>query len=739
MKKLNYFLLGAAALMMTACSQDEVNLGGASDGNLQITVKLPAEGLGTRSFGDGYTATNLLMYVYDADTKAYVTQQTATFPSNALQTTVSFNLVNGKSYYIAFLAESANAASVYSVNTADATLTVNYGAMTAYNTDAYDCFYQVYSTGVIGTDTPESSVTLYRPVAQVNWGTSDLTNPAVTQAYGTNITSSVTTTAYTTFDLLGENSEGKVVGTVDETQTEEITLGYLAPPTGETFPVSGYDYLSMQYLLVPRESSLLDLTLNISNNDGSTVLSKVEVSSAPVQANYRTNIYGSLLTNTTTVSVLKDPTWGTPDNSVQFTWDGTSLTYPAVDSEGNYNVTRASDLAGLAAMVNGTDGQTATDFSGQTIVLAADFDMGGNDFEQIGAATRSGASAMGTKAFNGVFDGQGHTISNVKISGNNVAANVVGFIAYMNNPAASVKNVNFDNLVIDAPNCEQAGVVGMVTGGATVENVKVNSGSISSKEAAGGIVGRVTLNGTVKGCENHATISSGTNAGGIVGAAYYTNNNGTMTIADCDNYGTINGSYAAAGIAGLCSADVSGCNNYGTVNANAASVGGIVGEMKSAGSVKNCTNNGAVKVTNAASGVYGAGGIVGWIRYDNSASYSRQNVIEVSGCTNNGAVTGNTGVGGIVGMWYMCGICKDNFNYAPSVTADGIFAAGVVGGQQWTEAYPSGVAANQKLTVTGNTSTTTIDNIKAAGSKALIIYVNSPENVTVSGNSPANN
>ena len=66
------------------------------------------------------------------------------------------------------------------------------------------------------------------------------------------------------------------------------------------------------------------------------------------------------------------------------------------------------------------------------------------------------------------------------------------------------------------------GAIGMLTGGGTADNIAV-SGSVSTKRGNGGIVGRMTISGTISNCVNNAEINgTGANVGGIVGAAYYT-------------------------------------------------------------------------------------------------------------------------------------------------------------------------------------------------------------------------
>lgn len=304
--------LSAAAMLLgvVSCSQEDI-AGPQGDGNVTFTVTIP-EKMGTRSFADGLTANDLQMAVYDAETGSLVMtpadQKFSEAASGSLTTTVSLNLASGRSYKIAFFAQNKEGGA-YTFNTDSKTITVNYGAMaTTYNTDAFDCFYTLYETGEI-TGAINHVVTLKRPVAQVNWGTSDLAEPVVVDpnAYGAdaaNLVSEVSTKAYTTFDMFS----GDVTG-----ESEEVTLPYLARPADEeNFPVQSdkYAYVSMQYLLVPAASSVIDITLKTANSTTAVKpLSTVAVTNVPVQANYRTNIYGALLTNPNYFTVTKDENW----------------------------------------------------------------------------------------------------------------------------------------------------------------------------------------------------------------------------------------------------------------------------------------------------------------------------------------------------------------------------------------------------------------------------------------------
>lgn len=317
MKKLNYILLGAAAIVMAACSQDDMLNAPQGEGNYNVTVKLPSDGVTTRALGNGLTADNLYMAVYDADNdNSFIYKDLGITFGGQLETTVSLNLATGKQYTIAFFALSPQAAKdqVYNFDPEGGILEVKYENMTSAGNiaDAYDCFYRCYPTGIISGNMQTETIELYRPVAQVNWGTNDLIQPAIADNFGASgeyIQASLTTTAYNKMDLMTSDvvADAKVA----------VNLQNWTAPTEEAFPIDGYDYVAMEYMLAPNtESAVYDLTLNVSNagKPGATgVANDIVVSSAPVQANFRTNIFGNLLSDNVSFEVVKDPEWGTPD------------------------------------------------------------------------------------------------------------------------------------------------------------------------------------------------------------------------------------------------------------------------------------------------------------------------------------------------------------------------------------------------------------------------------------------
>ena len=355
------------------------------------------------------------------------------------------------------------------------------------------------------------------------------------------------------------------------------------------------------------------------------------------------------------------------------------------------------------------------DYAGRTVVLGDNIDLSlqNINWTPIGTGTRSGSGYTGN-AFKGKFDGRGFTISGLTIdatvSGDNVddAYGLFGVI-----DGATVTNLTLANVHITVNGGEcVGGVVGLMVNGSTVSNIEMDVGSgITAVRGLGGIVGRMTISGTIENCVNEASVNgSDANVGGIVGAAYYTAVGSEMYITNCKNYGAVTCTAGVAGgIAGLSAANVSGCENHAVITGNGTDVAGIVAEQQNAGSVTNCVNY--ADITNN-SGAYGTGGIVGWVRYNGAeASYARKNVIEVSGNVNYGIISGGNDGGGIVGTVYNAAVATGNENYAERISGK-TFAGGIVGNLQFTET-PLGDIPAKDVSISNNISTTSLENIDA--------------------------
>lgn len=331
MKK--YLLLAPAALLVLAsCSNDEMKSGDGDQNNVTVTINLP-DALSSRAdddaaapFGGGLVATNLTYAVYDGT--SFVTQGSTTFPAGSLKTTVGLSLSKGKSYNIVFFAQAPGSEDVYTVNVnpanGDPNVTVDYTAMTSAGNlaDLYDCFYAAIETPVISKSMANLSAVLERPVAQINWGATDPEGVAFTDGtYGEEgeyVWSTLSTSAYTQLNLLEGTVSTQVPVVLGNNQEQQA----FAAPWQYEFPYTNpdgieYVYVAMQYVLAPSSTAEnYNLTLALSNQ-GNTSQDKLSeaslvVANVPVQANYRTNIFGDLLSGDANFTVVKNPLFNQP-------------------------------------------------------------------------------------------------------------------------------------------------------------------------------------------------------------------------------------------------------------------------------------------------------------------------------------------------------------------------------------------------------------------------------------------
>ena len=382
-------------------------------------------------------------------------------------------------------------------------------------------------------------------------------------------------------------------------------------------------------------------------------------------------------------------------------------------------VTTISWASEVENVAQTTKGNTTTQYSSLAEALNAAKD--GGTVELLKSVTLTGNwTTVGTESdpFKGTFDGKDYTITGLNISTND--NEYMGLIGILD--GGTVKNVKFANVSVTGKN-DVGTAVGCIINGGTVSGVQVLDGTVSGAKRVGGVVGSIIADGSALSCTNAATVTGNVyNVGGIVGAAYYTKTGKQMHITDCKNNGAVTSSgMGAGGIVGLSAANVSG--NTNTAAVKGTEVGGIVGEQKSYGSVTNNTNSGAVYTSGE--NTYGAGGIIGWLRYhgtSEASAYEVSDIISVTSNKNSGSVTGGNDAGGIVGTVYNSAVIMNNQNTGASFFA-ATFAAGIVGNYQTVETPAAEAPAQNKLTFGSNTSTTPLEQITAQ-CKDLLIYTN---------------
>ncbi len=211
--------------------------------------------------------------------------------------------------------------------------------------------------------------------------------------------------------------------------------------------------------------------------------------------------------------------------------DGVKV-YPAVpdyetDANGNLSIYTAAGMQYFASQVN----DSGVSYSGKTITLMNNIDMTGIDWIPVG---QTGGYAAKTY-FQGTFDGNGKTISNLTVThweegttndGKNYASGLFGFI---DAAGLTVKNLTMDNANVTGSHWTGA-IVGYLSGeisGCTVKNSSVvctNKNSEANGDKAGLITGYINgIQGTVTNCTgSNSTVQAYRDAGQLVGAAIST-------------------------------------------------------------------------------------------------------------------------------------------------------------------------------------------------------------------------
>lgn len=359
MKTFKYLAAAALTLLAVSCNKEQV--AEVPDGqtvDVTFTAALPGE-MATKAIGDGQTAKTLYVSVYendDAKTKLDL-DKTATFTD--LKTQVTFSLVKGKTYNFVFWAQAAEGAP-YDVTDLK-NIKISYEGAEA-NDEKRDAFYATRKELKVNGALTET-IKLYRPFAQVNFGTADY-DAAV--AAGVEPVKSVftATDVATIFDTF--EAEGKEAKDV-------VTFTESALP-GETLVTKAGDYkwMTMNYILPMGKQDakhISNVTAEFIPETGITV--KASSPQTPVQNNYRTNILGNLLTSQVIFNIEIVPIFNEPDNDIDIVNVKNEASLRALFATGG-EATLAADLD-LGETVSVAAGKEVTlDLNGKTIKNSTD-------------------------------------------------------------------------------------------------------------------------------------------------------------------------------------------------------------------------------------------------------------------------------------------------------------------------------------------------------------------------------
>ena len=593
MKKI-LFLASAIAGMFFAASCQQENIEPVGGNTVTITVEAPGA-INTKAIADGTNVNEVHYAVYKTTSgEDYSIDDSGAIDGPLAQgvvamankrATIDFDLLQDQKFTVIFWAQ-VQGAGHYTLNDLR---TIEMTTAVDGNDETRAAFFARYDFETF--EHQNHTVTLKRPFAQLNLLTTEesLTpvQPGQTEGYTIDVkTSAVTVTGLST----SFNTLTGVAPADDET----VVFNAAATPEEQgqqTLAVKGkaYHYVSMNYFFVPEEEKLVDISYTVATDKGTI---QNDIVAVPVKENYRTNIIGNLLTKEATFEIIVDAEF---DGEVvgYSVWDGKTITEPAVDAaaaEPTYLISSADELAWLAAAVNGTlpSAAPAETFDGCTVVLTADIDLNNEHWTPIGY----------WETFNGTFDGQGHTISNLKHHGTEEDC-YVGLFGYTQD--ATIKNLTINNADIKlVANSSWAGghmgaLVGNIEGTTLIENITVK--------------GNVKIDGDL-------TKDGAGRIGAVVGGNACTPTLRNITVAA--NEGSfVRGNSMVGGIAGQLQGVTvfENCTSNIDVTAQKFYAGGITGIAAAKTSFTNCSTSGDISVLAGRAGnandLYRVGGIAG--------------------------------------------------------------------------------------------------------------------------------
>ena len=317
----------------------------------------------------------------------------------------------------------------------------------------------------------------------------------------------------------------------------------------------------------------------------------------------------------------------------------TILADEASKFNGYYALSKAGHLVWLYNQVQVYD-ETSETYPNESIKCYLANDISLKDVCHPADAANSVAEASwnpigDSNSFKGIFDGNGHTVSDLYINSSGYNLGLFGQV-----DGAEIKNVTVQGNVTgfyEEENSLSGQYVGLVLGTGTLntklENCK-SVGSVAGYKYVGGIAGIVPNGGTITMCTNRATVTgscqSGKYIGGIVGYG--------QGLSLCANYADITAEGSSVGgLAGYVIPDdnnegMSNCMNVGNVKGK-ENVGGLAGECFANNNVNNYSI-GYVGATNQYAGL-----LVGMYGNNPSTAFANTYYVKKAPVVENGTIT----------------------------------------------------------------------------------------------------
>lgn len=514
MKKIHLSAIALCGVFaFTSCSSDEPIINGEGNDTVSFRIEVPASLASRATFGDesAVSLNNLQWSVYDMTDEAnpklvFSSANKSAFQSSQKTETVNLQLVKGAKYQVAFFAD--NEQNKF-VTCTDGVLKVDY-ALAKSNTANEDAFTGKSQIFTVGNDGYTETVTLTRPFAQLNWGTDDLNAQSVIPLLATlKANVKIGSPLYTTYGILGGTYGGQTTG--DAITFPDIAMNKLP---SETFPkvhdFKTYALIAMNYLLTNQQ--VIDVSLQFSNG---TV---VNVPQAPVNTNYRTNIYGSLLTAPGSFNIVVNNNFNDPDNNVPVTNSEEFMTNIAAGNDVTINEGTVIDISSEGEVVLQNNQQITVNGVLQTTRQQIGISGEGNSATIDGTGTIVALGATGSRPLN-VYNGATLTVKNLTVNstqnnggstiysdkGNLILVNVKSLVNHNFAVGANGGTLTATNCIFNSDSNNRQGAFSYTVAvregcQATLTDVTVN-----------GIQGGLTVEGmSADGVKSHCTIIGGT-------------------------------------------------------------------------------------------------------------------------------------------------------------------------------------------------------------------------------------
>lgn len=296
------FAIAAMAVLAGACAKEQVGPGEGAMVEATFDVDVPGVEVSTKGLSDAASVNELICQVFLNDgnyTPVHDLNQTVTVTDKHAK--VTFNLVKGQKYSFAFWAQ-AKGTGYYDTGNLRA-VKMNVGAVKA-NDPAMDAYFAQKNFQAFSTVLKDTKITLYRAVAQVNFGT---INSDRKDKLGIVKSKIKLTEVPTVFDVVrGNMDDAYSVPAAIEFKENALVKEKLLAADKE------YDYVATCYVFAHKNQKLTDATatfwVDIRDSKGNfTTTRTVSAPNAPYKRNMRTNILGDLLTVNQDFNIVVDP------------------------------------------------------------------------------------------------------------------------------------------------------------------------------------------------------------------------------------------------------------------------------------------------------------------------------------------------------------------------------------------------------------------------------------------------